>query len=959
MHIDDAGLFALLTGENAQFVDERYAAWLDDPAAVPEDWAALFAEVGPTPTPPRKPAFQPASIFGGVSGASEAVFDSAAELEARVVQLINAYRVRGHMAARIDPLDRRAREGHPELQLDFYGLEKHHLDLSFPTSPLHGMPGRARLRDIVDHCRAAYCASIGAEFMNIEDIKQKRWVQAQLESLPSKNALDHDEQLLVLRKLCDAEAFERLLHTRFPGTKRFSLEGAETLVPLIDVLLARASHSGVREVVIGMAHRGRLNLLVNVLEKPARLVVSEFQDSGGTTQGSGDVKYHLGYSSERTFEGKQLHLSLTPNPSHLEAVDPVVEGRVRAKQDRAGDDQRETCMPLLLHGDAAFSGQGLVMETLNLSQLSGYRTGGTIHVIVNNQIGFTTPPAESRSTRYATDIARMLAIPILHVNGEDPAAVAAVAQLAVQWRQRYHRDVVVDMYCYRKHGHNEGDEPSFTQPMMYEAIRRRPTPRAVYATQLVQRGVIRQDEADAILGDSLRDMKAAATDRGATPMAPARVRAVVMKEADPDMALYASGDRSLGVPTAAVATDAASPLKGMWSRHVGGSIDEEAETRVPMPQLKAGLEAIVAVPDGFSPHAKIRRLIAQRREMVAGNRSIDWAVGEAAAFATLLQDGYVVRLSGQDSGRGTFSHRHAVWTDVNDGTDHVPLAALGNFHSIDSSLSEAAVLGFEVGYSYDTPDGLVIWEAQFGDFANGAQIIIDQFIAASEQKWGRLSGLVMLLPHGYEGQGPEHSSARLERFLLQCAQGNMTVANVTTPAQYFHILRRQVVRSARKPMVIMAPKSLLRHPAATSELSELSEGRFLPIIPETQKLDPAAVERVVFCSGKLYYELLSERARRREGRVALVRVEMLHPWPAVQIEAALSSYPSTVERVWCQEEPENMGAWPYVLMRTHRAGRVPRYVGRTEAASPATGSNRVHREQQAQLISAALDVSPA
>jgi 2-oxoglutarate dehydrogenase E1 component len=911
---------SMLSGENAAFLDAKYRAWLDDPNSVDATFRGWFEQWDrPTNGVAREPAPLGRSIFhGGATGGPVQVDESAA----KVAQLINTWRVRGHMVAEIDPLNRREKVFHPELGPEYYGLTAADLDREFPTSPMFAMPARAKLRDILSRLRVVYAGSIGAEFMNIQSLEQKLWVAERLEGLPDKEMLDRTEELRVLRKLSDAENFEQTLHRRFPGTKRFSLEGAETLIPLLDLTLEHAGRHGIVETVIGMAHRGRLNVLSNTLEKPFARIVAEFEDTKGSTQGSGDVKYHLGYSADvTTVLGHRMHLSLCFNPSHLEAVDPVVEGRVRAKQDRTGDVDHEHVLPILIHGDAAFAGQGLVAEVLNLSELHGYRTGGTLHVIVNNQIGFTTPPTDSRSTPYATDIARMLAIPIFHVNGEDPRAVAAAVRLAVAWRQTFHRDVVIDMYCYRKHGHNEGDEPSFTQPLMYDAIRTRPTPREAYAKFLITRGYLTDADVARILDESQRSFDAPTGAKTSTPL------------------------------------DLAAPK--LWADHIGGQIDEETKTGVPKDQLIELLVRANTVPEAFHPHQKIVRLNQQRLEMARSERPMDWSVGEQAAFASLVAQGYRVRLSGQDSGRGTFSQRHAVLTDVITGAEIVPLQSVSEgqapFHAIDSSLSEAGVLGFEFGYSLDAPDALVIWEAQFGDFVNGAQVIIDQFLAATETKWARLSGLVLMLPHGYEGQGPEHSSARVERFLQLCADDNLQVANCTTPSSLFHLLRRQCLRKVRKPLILLTPKSLLRHPLATSTLDDLAGGRFEPVIDDAT-VDPAEVRRVVLCSGKVYYELLAARQERQQRDVALVRVELLHPYPRAAIDALVARYPMA-HLVWCQEEPQNMGAWPSYLqwfLDHLGAANLPRYVGRKASASPAAGSHKVHVREQTELVTHAL-----
>ncbi len=945
---------SLLTGENAAFLDQQYLRWLEDPTSVEPDLRSTFEAIdgppagwtGPGPSFLARSNFAPA----GVGTDSR---------QAKVVQLINAYRVRAHLSADVDPLGRREKKNHVELDLGHYGLSDADLDDEFGTAPMFGMPARASLRFIVEHLREAYCGAIGAEFMNIMDNVEKYWVQEQLETLPNRGVLDPTEERRVFRKLCDAENFERMLHTRFPGTKRFSLEGGETLIPLLDLLIERAGASGVREIVFGMAHRGRLNTLVNILQKPALLVVREFENVHQDSENSGDVKYHLGYSADvQTVSGDLVHVSVTPNPSHLEAVNAVVEGRVRAKQDRDEDHEQSRCMAVLLHGDAAFAGQGSVAEVLNLSELKGYRTGGTVHVIVNNQIGFTTAPTEGRSTEYATDVARMLAVPIFHVNGEHPRAVAAVIQMAMDYRQRFSRDVIVDMYCYRKHGHNEGDEPSFTQPMMYESIRSRPTPRAVYANHLVRIGSLSAKDCDTIYEESYADMQAAAMEPEPPAPVPAHRRALLLKGDDPDQDVYFS-EPEITVETDRPRVSIESPLKGLWDLYSSGHVDDVVDTGFEMERMLELLESVSTIPDGFNAHAKIKRLFTQRLRIARGEQPVDWAMGEQAAWATLLDQGYRVRLSGQDSGRGTFSHRHAVITDVTNGDEYYPLKHVvpgAKFDAIDSSLSELAVLAFEVGYSFDTPDALVMWEAQFGDFANGAQMIVDQFMASCEQKWGRHCGTVMLLPHGYAGQGPEHSSARVERYLVMCAEDNMQVANCTTPASFFHLLRRQVLRRVRKPLIIMTPKSLLRHPLATSTLEELANGSFHPVLPELDDLDPAGVKRLVLCSGKVYYELLRARRAAEQSDVALVRLEQLYPFPTAQLEAVYATY-TQAEVVWCQEEPKNMGGWPQLLhwfLEHLPADRLPRYVGRPAAASPATGIHNKHVQEQNALVTEAL-----
>jgi 2-oxoglutarate dehydrogenase E1 component len=938
---DTAAPASLMTGENAGWIDDLYAQWSRDPGSVEAEWAELFASWG-EPEPGAGavgPAdFAAPSIFSGGGGDPAALQAHALQVarrQAGVVQLINAFRVRGHVEADIDPLGKRDVDPHPELTLGFYGLSDADLDVSVSGQTLYGVPEVTTLRHIVERCRKAYCSGFGVEFMNIGDIEKKRWLQRRIETLQDEDVLDRQGELHALRMLADAENFEHMLHTRFPGTKRFSLEGGETLIPLLDFMLAEAGSRGVDEVIFGMAHRGRLNVLANILMKPVKRIVDEFEGlKPEYLPGSGDVKYHLGYSTQyQTVRGDSILVSLAFNPSHLEAVNPVVEGRTRARQDRRGEGAYEAVMPLLIHGDAAFAGQGVVCETLNLSDLDGYRAGGTIHVIVNNQIGFTTSPKDSRSTPYATDVARMLAVPIFHVNGEDVEAVAAVARLAAEWRQTFHQDVVIDMYCYRQHGHNEGDEPSFTQPRLYETIRSKPSPRVVYARKMQERGDLTEGDVDRVNGESKDRLEAHLRD-----------------------------DVELPHPAGWSPRE---QIKSLWAQYRGGSLHDPVETATAKSRLVALLREANTLPGGFRAHRKIDRLLKQRLQVVVGERPVDWAVAEQAAYATLVDEGFRVRLSGQDSGRGTFSHRHAVLTDIETGEDLVPLARIGGaegrFEVYDSLLSEAAVLGFEYGYSLEAPDTLVVWEAQFGDFANGGQVITDNFITSGEQKWDRMSGVVMLLPHGYEGQGPEHSSARLERYLQACAQDNIVVANCTTPANFFHLLRRQMHMATRKPLVVMAPKSLLRHPKCVSTIDDLAGGAFESVLGD-RGVEPSGVRRVIFCSGKIYYDLLEARDDAGQSDVAVVRLEQLYPFPADRVRAEIDRYDDGVEVVWCQEEPRNMGAWPMMDEWFARAlgGGVPSYVGRDVAASTATGFPDQHRAQHSRLIRQAMsfDGSP-
>jgi 2-oxoglutarate dehydrogenase E1 component len=850
----------------------------------------------------------------------------------RVDQLIRAYRVRGHLMADLDPLGA-TKEIYPELNPAYYGFGQEDLDTTFSSNTI---PGSAtmRLRDILDHLRNTYCRSIGVQFMHIDDIRLKMWLQDKMETTQNTRQLSSDEQVRILTKLTDAEIFEQFIHKKFVGAKRFSLEGAESLIPLLDMAIEDAGARGMDEIVIGMAHRGRLNVLANILGKSARQIFREFDDSDpDRLRGRGDVKYHLGYSSDRlTASGHKVHLSLTFNPSHLEFVDPVVSGRVRAKQDRYHDLDRTRGMGILIHGDASFAGQGIVQESLNMMALDGYKTGGTLHIVVNNQIGFTTSPGEGRSTQYATDVAKMLQIPIIHVNGEHPEAVAQAIYLALEFRAEFHSDVVIDMYCYRRYGHNEGDEPAFTQPALYKLIRKRKSVREGYLDNLYNLGQITPEQADQI--------------------------AIERREAL-ESALGEARSENSDAQTIDLMTG-----QGFWKPYRGGrDVDApEAETKVDRSKLVRLLESLNHLPHGFTPHSKFKRFFSQRDEMIRGEKPLDWAAGEALAFATLLDEGRHIRLTGQDSERGTFSHRHAVLHDVETGGHYIPLRNLspnqGRFEVRNSPLSEAGVLGFEYGYSLDYPEALVLWEAQFGDFINGAQVIVDQFVTSGEDKWSRLTGLVLLLPHGFEGQGPEHSSARLERFLVAAAEDNVQVCNLTTPAQLFHCLRRQVVRPYRKPLVIMSPKSLLRHPRAVSELEALSEGTFQRIIPDTRpSVDPSGVRRVILTSGKVYFELEERREELNADDVALIRVEQYYPMTADRLMKALEPYPEGTEVVWVQEEPWNMGAWFFLRMRygEHIERRHPFWaITRPASASPATGSAAAHKVEQEQILERAF-----
>ncbi len=833
--------------------------------------------------------------------------------QVHVQTLINMYRVRGHLIADLDPLRWKEPRTHPELDPATYGLTIWDLDREFYTD---GVAGRnlMTLGDLLGVLRDAYCRRIGVEYMHIQEPEQKRWIQEQVEGVPT--SLDAAEQLHLLGRLNAAEAFERFLHTKYVGHKRFGLEGAESLIPLVDEILDQAAGAGIHEAVLGMAHRGRLNVLANIVGKPLRKIFQEFEGNldPETIQGSGDVKYHLGAAGKFVGRsGQPLPVTLASNPSHLEAVDPVVEGMVRARQDLIGDPEAFAVLPLVIHGDAAFAGQGVVAETLNLSALRGYRVGGTIHVVVNNQLGFTTAPAEARSSVYATDVAKMVQAPIFHVNGDDPEACQRVARMAFGFRQRFHKDVVVDMVCYRRHGHNEGDDPSFTQPLMYKLIEGRRSVRKLYTETLVRRGDITAEEAEKALDDFLARMQTAfeETRQSAPPAVPSRRAETVM------------------LPP--------------------------VDTGVAQAVLDRVAGRLHAAPEGFTVHPKLAKVLEARYSLYRDGL-VDWSLGEALAFGSLLLEGVDVRLAGQDTRRGTFSSRHSVLVDSVTGAEHVPLGDLdlaqGRFRVYDSLLSEYAALGFEYGYSTVHTQSLVAWEAQFGDFGNGAQIVIDQFVTAAESKWGQASGLVLLLPHGYEGQGPEHSSARLERYLTLCAGNNIQVVYPTSAAQYFHVLRRQIRRARRKPLVLLTPKSLLRAVTSRSPVEELVNGRFHEVLDDRGVADRAAVRRVVLASGKVALDAIAARDR-RGAPAAVVRVEQLYPWPGLLILDTISHYPSATEVVWLQEEPENMGAWNFVSGRLARllpGGTKLRHVSRTESASPASGSHTVHQHEQAELI---------
>lgn len=921
------------------YEEDLYAAYLRDPLSVPPDWRAHFERVAqgngdyapPQDAPPPPEAQPRAELVSRGNGQAEALAIETAYKQDRVDELVRAYRVRGHMLAQLDPLGQQRPERY-SIDPGDYGFTEEDMSRPFSARTIHG-PDVLTLREIIERMSNTYCRSIGVEFMHITDLGVRTWLQERMEGTENRLQLESDQQVRIFTRLTDAVIFEDFIQKKYLGAKSFSLEGAESLIPLLDLAIESAAEHGVRELVLGMAHRGRLNVLANIIGKSPREIFREFEDlDPDLYRGGGDVKYHLGYHNDwETASGKEIHLALCFNPSHLEFVNPVALGRTRAKQQRLSDDTREKYMVLLIHGDAAFAGEGIVQETLNLSALDSYSTGGTVHVVVNNQIGFTTPPDQGRSGVYATDIAKMVQIPIFHVNGEDPEAVAQVVRLAMDFRKEFKRDVVIDMYCYRRRGHNEGDEPSFTQPQLYKLIEKRKSVRDGYLDHLLTLGGITREQADEIADRRRQELER-----------------------------HLSEVRSKKKPEAAE-PPRPSVLGRVWKSYRGGKDSDvpEVDTGFDRQYLAALLDRLTHMPRSFTPHPKLERFLQQRREMARGERPLDWSAGEALALATLAVERFHVRMTGQDSERGTFGHRHATLHDVNSGERFYPLMHLSDdqapVHIRNSPLSEAGVLGFEYGYSIAYPDGLVMWEAQFGDFWNAAQVIVDQFISSAEDKWHSLSGLVMLLPHGFEGMGPEHSSARLERLLLLGAEDNIQVTVPTTPAQMFHLLRRQVHRPWRKPLAVLTPKSLLRHPKVVSSLDDLSEGRFRRVIPDPGST--AKVERVLLCSGKLFYELDKARADFEKKDIAIIRIEQLYPFPFHELQDALAPYPDETPVFWAQEEPENMGAWRYlkIVFGDRIAERFPFCgISRPPSASPATGSASSHHIEMERLVQEAI-----
>ena len=936
---------SLLFGTNAPFIEGIFEDFQQDPTSVSMAWREFFDHIqqkdGAKPWQPpsgttvtsqafaKKKEVATANIPGSISK-FQPIQDTAERKQIAVLQLINAHRYLGAHQANLDPLGCRKKQNIPDLSPSHYGLTESDMNKVFNTGSLVGSE-YAPLKEILQRLRETYCDTIGVEYMYISNVEQKRWIQTQLEGEQSRTKYSHEYKRHILERLNAAESLEKYLHTRYVGQKRFSGEGNESLIPLLDNLSQRAGKAGVREIVIGMAHRGRLNVLVNILGKMPSDLFDEFEGKQVQDLPAGDVKYHQGFSSTVSTPGGDVRLALAFNPSHLEIVDPVVEGSVRARQHRLKDKKGDLVLPVLLHGDAAYAGQGVIMETLNLSQTRGYGTGGTVHIIINNQIGFTTSDIrDSRSTLYCTDVSKMIEAPIFHVNGDDPEAVMKVTEIALNYRMQFHKDVVIDMVCYRRLGHNEQDEPMVTQPEMYKIIKNLVSTRKLYADKLEAEGVIKAGEADAMVQD---------------------YRAAMDAGKNPNKTLTEKHKSRYSLSWAAYLK----PTK--WNKKV--------KTGLPMKALKYLAERLTDIPPNFKLHPRVEKIIADRRLMGEGHLPLDWGMAENLAYAALLKQGYPVRISGQDSGRGTFFHRHAVLhnqdRESNKDGLYTPLCKISpdqpDFMVIDSMLSEEAVLAFEYGYASAQPDELVVWEAQFGDFANGAQVVIDQFIASGEAKWGRLCGLVMMLPHGYEGQGPEHSSARLERFLQLCADYNIQVCVPSTPAQMFHMLRRQMIRPMRKPLIIMSPKSMLRHKQSVSSLKELAQGNFMPVISETETFDPEKVRRIIVCSGKIYYELMAYRKEHEITDMVIIRLEQIYPFPHEEFQHEVDRYPQASDIIWCQEEPGNQGAWhriQHYLVRHMRADQVLGYALRPSSSSPSVGYLARHKFKQNELIVAAF-----
>ena len=921
---------SFLAGENQAYIEDIYEDYLNDPSSVDGSWREIFDSL-PKADITEQPHSQTRDYFRRLAKDSTRYHTSVSDpamdsKQVKVLQLINAFRFRGHQNANLDPLGLWKQEPVPDLDPAFHNLTKADFDETFNVGSFAIGSETMQLSELFDALKRIYCGSIGAEYMHITNTEEKRWLQQRLESVDVSKLFSADEKRRFLADLTAAEGLERYLGAKFPGAKRFSLEGGDSLIPMLKDLIRHAGKQDTREVVLGMAHRGRLNVLVNLFGKKPADLFDEFAGKHKDHLGTGDVKYHQGFSSDFVTEGAQVHLALAFNPSHLEIVSPVVIGSVRARRDRLPESLSKMVLPITIHGDSAVTGQGIVQETLNMSQARGYEVGGTVRIVINNQIGFTTSnPKDTRSTEYCTDIMKMVQAPIFHVNADDPEAVAFVTRLALDFRNTFNRDVMIDLVCYRRHGHNEADEPSATQPLMYQKIKQHPTPRKIYGDKLIAEGVVAAGDVTEMV-NMYRD----AMDRGDC----------VVEEW-----------REIG--KAALT----------WEPYLNHNWNDSYANKVELKRLGDLARRISTVPEEVHMHPRVEKIYTDRAEMAEGNKLLDWGAAENLAYATLVDEGVPVRLSGEDAGRGTFFHRHAVIHNQSNGSCYVPLMnvhnAQGRFNVWDSVLSEEAVLAFEYGYATTDPRGLTIWEAQFGDFANVAQVVIDQFISSGEQKWGRMCGLVMLLPHGYEGQGPEHSSARLERYLQLCAEQNMQVCVPSTPAQVYHMLRRQALRGMRRPLIVMSPKSLLRHPLAVSSLEELAEGHFEAVIGEADDLNPADVKRVVLCSGKVYYDLLEQRRKNNQTDVAIIRIEQLYPFPHEDIHAILAPFSHVKDFVWCQEEPLNQGAW-YCCQHNFRdavpAGAALRYAGRPASASPAVGYTSVHQQQQQELVNDALNV---
>jgi len=920
-------------GSNASFIENLYERFLENPESVELSWQKEFKAIQngsayETPHSPVVARFAELSVKSqGRLAQLQGFTEESVKKQASVSRLINHYRVRGHQIANCNPLGK-SNPQPADMDPAYYGLSVPDMDTLFDTGALFGQVDRLPLRDIIENLKVLYGGSIGYEYMHIVDTQIRRWLISRIESSKNKLVLTAAKKQGVLKLLTAAESIESYLHHRFVGQKRFSLEGGESLIVILDELIQNSGSNGVKEIVIGMAHRGRLNVLVNILGKSPASLFDEFEGTSALSPGvkSGDVKYHMGFSSDVTTPGGPVHLTLAFNPSHLEIINPVVEGSVKARQDREGKEGINTVIPILIHGDAAFSGQGIVMETLNMSQTRAFYTGGTVHIVINNQIGFTTSnPLDARSTLYCTDVASMIQAPVFHVNGDDPEAVMFVTELALDYRNTFNKDVVIDLICYRRLGHNEADEPATTQPVMYKKIRKHQTTRTIYAQKLISEDILTLAEANKMEGDYLT--------------------------------LLESGQ----VVSRPISTDSNYSYTNQWNDFLNVSWDVPCKTAISMEHLRFCNDRMQRLPNGFELHARVAKVMENRSKMAAGSLPLDWGFAENIAYASLLLENHSIRLTGQDVGRGTFVHRHAVFHNQLNNKTYTPIKHLdknqGNAQIFDSLLSEAGVLGFEYGYSTTMPNTLVIWEAQFGDFANGAQVVIDQFISSGETKWGRLCGLVMLLPHGFEGQGPEHSSARLERYLQLCADHNIQVCYPTTPAQIFHLLRRQIIRPYRKPLIIMSPKSLLRHKLAVSTLEDLTKGSFQPVIGEQDVIKPNLVTRFILCTGKVYYDLLDARRKDNLKHIAIARLEQIYPFPDKLLKAELAKYPQLKDFIWCQEEPKNQGAW--YQSKHHFSDNVPKqinitYAGRDASAAPAVGNFHVHIEQQKAVVQSAL-----